>query len=389
MYTWARGIWFGHSRAHRIITFESSNKDLTEGYLPSGRLPAILPLASRPARWPRRRSARRRPRPRPRGPGHAGSRRPGARHREHGHGSTAAGRARARDRRGDRGRGTGHRHVQRRRRGEVARQGGRSPLTRRPGCEATQVVIGVCGASALSRATRVPQTLISAPREPPEVLPTVGRARMATQGLAARTRRCLMHANRRCFDRPATGWSPGARGFGCRLSGHRPRSAPCARRPWPRSWPRRGAGGWVSRGGWSSRGGGAARAGGTAPAARARPDEVTSDIAGAAAIVRRVCGPSGTSGSALTWTGIGAVSGLRRNSVNGSARGLGIWAAAAGSRWPRAPAEGQVVEDRGLGGDLRAVRVPAGEQVPGGRAPGTGRLRPLPGAGWPVDASSG
>jgi NADH dehydrogenase len=45
MYTWARGIWFGHSRAHRIITFESSNKDLTEGYLPSGRLPAILPLA--------------------------------------------------------------------------------------------------------------------------------------------------------------------------------------------------------------------------------------------------------------------------------------------------------------------------------------------------------
>jgi NADH dehydrogenase len=45
MYTWARGIWFGHSRAHRIITFESSNKDLTEGHLPSGRLPAILPLA--------------------------------------------------------------------------------------------------------------------------------------------------------------------------------------------------------------------------------------------------------------------------------------------------------------------------------------------------------
>ena len=45
MYTWARGIWFGHSRAHRIITFESTNKDLTEGYLPSGRLPAILPMA--------------------------------------------------------------------------------------------------------------------------------------------------------------------------------------------------------------------------------------------------------------------------------------------------------------------------------------------------------
>jgi len=44
MYTWARGIWFGHSRAHRIITFESSNKDLTEGYLPSGRPVPVLPL---------------------------------------------------------------------------------------------------------------------------------------------------------------------------------------------------------------------------------------------------------------------------------------------------------------------------------------------------------
>ena len=44
MYTWARGIWFGHSRAHRIITFESSHKDLTEGYLlPSGRPVPILP----------------------------------------------------------------------------------------------------------------------------------------------------------------------------------------------------------------------------------------------------------------------------------------------------------------------------------------------------------
>ena len=54
MYTWARGIWFGHSRAHRIITFESSNKDLTEGHLPSGRLPAILPLAKTSAGRPAR-----------------------------------------------------------------------------------------------------------------------------------------------------------------------------------------------------------------------------------------------------------------------------------------------------------------------------------------------
>ena len=45
MYTWARGIWFGHSRAHRIITFETSNKELNEGYLPSGRPVPILPLA--------------------------------------------------------------------------------------------------------------------------------------------------------------------------------------------------------------------------------------------------------------------------------------------------------------------------------------------------------
>ncbi len=44
MYTWARGIWFGHSRAHRVITFESSRKDLSEGYLPSGRPVPVLPL---------------------------------------------------------------------------------------------------------------------------------------------------------------------------------------------------------------------------------------------------------------------------------------------------------------------------------------------------------
>jgi NADH:ubiquinone reductase (H+-translocating) len=45
MYTWARGIWFGHSRAHRVITFEGSRRDLSEGYLPSGRPTPVRPLA--------------------------------------------------------------------------------------------------------------------------------------------------------------------------------------------------------------------------------------------------------------------------------------------------------------------------------------------------------
>jgi NADH:ubiquinone reductase (H+-translocating) len=46
MYTWARGIWFGHSRAHRIITFESARDDIAEGRTASGRPAAILPLSA-------------------------------------------------------------------------------------------------------------------------------------------------------------------------------------------------------------------------------------------------------------------------------------------------------------------------------------------------------
>ena len=46
LYTWARGIWFGHSRAHRIITYESTSKDLAEeGRLPTGRPTPVLPAA--------------------------------------------------------------------------------------------------------------------------------------------------------------------------------------------------------------------------------------------------------------------------------------------------------------------------------------------------------
>jgi NADH:ubiquinone reductase (H+-translocating) len=45
IYTWARGLWFGHSRAHRIITFESAQEEVSEGRMVSGRLTAILPSA--------------------------------------------------------------------------------------------------------------------------------------------------------------------------------------------------------------------------------------------------------------------------------------------------------------------------------------------------------
>jgi NADH dehydrogenase len=43
IYTWARGLWFGHSRAHRIITFESARDEVSEGKMTSGRPAAILP----------------------------------------------------------------------------------------------------------------------------------------------------------------------------------------------------------------------------------------------------------------------------------------------------------------------------------------------------------
>jgi NADH:ubiquinone reductase (H+-translocating) len=46
MYTWARGIWFGHSRAHRIITFESARDDIAEGQTSAGRPAPVVPLAA-------------------------------------------------------------------------------------------------------------------------------------------------------------------------------------------------------------------------------------------------------------------------------------------------------------------------------------------------------
>jgi NADH dehydrogenase len=46
LYTWARGIWFGHNRAHRIITFESAKEELAEGRTPSGRPVPILPVSA-------------------------------------------------------------------------------------------------------------------------------------------------------------------------------------------------------------------------------------------------------------------------------------------------------------------------------------------------------
>jgi NADH dehydrogenase len=46
LYTWARAIWFGHSRAHRVITFDTAKKDVAEGRLPSGRPTPILPLSA-------------------------------------------------------------------------------------------------------------------------------------------------------------------------------------------------------------------------------------------------------------------------------------------------------------------------------------------------------
>ncbi len=46
MYTWARGIWFGHSRAHRIITFETARDDIAEGRTSAGRPAPVMPLAA-------------------------------------------------------------------------------------------------------------------------------------------------------------------------------------------------------------------------------------------------------------------------------------------------------------------------------------------------------
>ena len=46
LYTWARALWFGHNRAHRVITFDTAKKDVAEGRLPSGRPTPILPLSA-------------------------------------------------------------------------------------------------------------------------------------------------------------------------------------------------------------------------------------------------------------------------------------------------------------------------------------------------------
>jgi NADH dehydrogenase len=45
-YTWARAIWFGHNRAHRIITFETAHQEITEGHIASGRPAPVLPLSA-------------------------------------------------------------------------------------------------------------------------------------------------------------------------------------------------------------------------------------------------------------------------------------------------------------------------------------------------------
>jgi NADH dehydrogenase len=46
LYTWGRAIWFGHSRAHRIITFETAEEELAEGRTPSGRPAPIMPRSA-------------------------------------------------------------------------------------------------------------------------------------------------------------------------------------------------------------------------------------------------------------------------------------------------------------------------------------------------------
>jgi NADH dehydrogenase len=44
IYTWARALWFSHSRAHRIITYESARNDVSEDRSVAGRPKgAILP----------------------------------------------------------------------------------------------------------------------------------------------------------------------------------------------------------------------------------------------------------------------------------------------------------------------------------------------------------
>jgi NADH dehydrogenase len=48
IYQWFRNLVFTKNRNHRIITYSRAKKDITTGRLPTGRLAAILPAASRP-----------------------------------------------------------------------------------------------------------------------------------------------------------------------------------------------------------------------------------------------------------------------------------------------------------------------------------------------------
>jgi NADH dehydrogenase len=45
IYTWARGMWFGHIRAHRVITFESARDEVSEDRTASGRPAPVMPIA--------------------------------------------------------------------------------------------------------------------------------------------------------------------------------------------------------------------------------------------------------------------------------------------------------------------------------------------------------
>jgi NADH dehydrogenase len=47
IYQWTRNLVFTKNRNHRIITFAGSRRNLQDGHLPSGRLPAILPAQNR------------------------------------------------------------------------------------------------------------------------------------------------------------------------------------------------------------------------------------------------------------------------------------------------------------------------------------------------------
>ena len=48
LYQWSRNLVFTKNRNHRIITYSRAKKDITTGRLPTGRLAAILPAATRP-----------------------------------------------------------------------------------------------------------------------------------------------------------------------------------------------------------------------------------------------------------------------------------------------------------------------------------------------------